>query len=251
MNACCRGWSSPSDASPSTVVTSAPSCATARARHAFARRPSIRTVHAPHWTWSQPFLAPVRPSSSRSRSSSDVRVSISSECGSPLIRSVIGSRWAGEASMDESYTHPADGETWVTVGRTGAARGRSRRRREDQAEAAAATRAGFGGRPAAVRAGDLLDKREADAGAAGGLRARGVEPGEAVEHALPRIGRDAGSLVEHVEPRVRAVRGRADHHGATGRAVLDRVVEQVRHRLGEPAGVTADGRGIQAGPEVD
>ena len=36
-------------ARPSTVVTAEPSTATARARHALARRPSISTVQAPHW----------------------------------------------------------------------------------------------------------------------------------------------------------------------------------------------------------
>ena len=42
------------------VVTSAPSFITARVRHELIGRPSTRTVQAPHWPWSQPFLVPVR-----------------------------------------------------------------------------------------------------------------------------------------------------------------------------------------------
>src|SRR4051812_13831891 len=101
MNACWSGCSSPSPfARPSTVVISAPSWATASARHELARTPSIRTVHAPHWPWSQPFLEPVRPMCSRSRSSTVTRVSTSSVCSSPLIRSVT------EVSIPESNLQP-------------------------------------------------------------------------------------------------------------------------------------------------
>ena len=42
MNAACSGCSSSPAASPSTVVSSAPSCATASARQALARRPSMQ-----------------------------------------------------------------------------------------------------------------------------------------------------------------------------------------------------------------
>src|SRR3954451_24820319 len=48
------------------------------------RRPSTSTVHAPHCPWSQPFFDPVSPRCSRSRSSSEVRVSTGSDCASPL-----------------------------------------------------------------------------------------------------------------------------------------------------------------------
>ena len=44
---------------------SAPSRLTARARHELIRRPSTRTVQAPHWPRSQPFLVPVRSRRSR------------------------------------------------------------------------------------------------------------------------------------------------------------------------------------------
>src|ERR1700731_958634 len=60
------------------VRTSAPSWLIAKARHELIRRPSTRTVHAPHWPRSQPFLVPVRCRRSRSRSSSVTRGSSSS-----------------------------------------------------------------------------------------------------------------------------------------------------------------------------
>ena len=50
-----------------------PATATASVRHDNTRRPSSRTVQAPHWPWSQPFFAPVRPTCSRSASSNVVR----------------------------------------------------------------------------------------------------------------------------------------------------------------------------------
>jgi len=43
----------------SIVRTSAPSWLIASARHELIRRPSTRTVQAPHWPRSQPFLVPV------------------------------------------------------------------------------------------------------------------------------------------------------------------------------------------------
>ncbi len=51
-----RGGGSSPLARPSMVVISAPSAATARVRQELTRRPSSRTVQAPHWPWSQPFL---------------------------------------------------------------------------------------------------------------------------------------------------------------------------------------------------
>jgi hypothetical protein len=75
-------------ASPSIVVTDAPSYATASARQPLTRRPSTSTVQAPHCPWSHPFFAPVRSRRSRSRSRSDVRVSRSSVRSTPLIVSV-------------------------------------------------------------------------------------------------------------------------------------------------------------------
>ena len=84
------------------VTSSAPSCATASARQALARRPSSNTVHAPHCPWSQPFFAPVRPSCSRRRSRSDMRVSSSSECSSPFTNSVT----FASSAMGERYPRP-------------------------------------------------------------------------------------------------------------------------------------------------
>src|SRR6516225_5570502 len=73
MKACCTGCRAPPFARPSTVVMCAPSYMTANVRHELTRRPSISTVQAPHWPWSQPFFVPVRSRCSRNTSSSVVR----------------------------------------------------------------------------------------------------------------------------------------------------------------------------------
>ena len=66
------------------VVTLSPWCITARVRQALMRRPFSRTVQAPHWPWSQPFLVPVRCRCSRSASSSVVRLSSVRRCVVPF-----------------------------------------------------------------------------------------------------------------------------------------------------------------------
>ena len=72
------------------VVISAPCAATARVRQELTRRPSMSTVQAPHWPWSQPFLLPVRSRCSRRRSSSEVRVSMVRVRGCLLMERVMG-----------------------------------------------------------------------------------------------------------------------------------------------------------------
>jgi hypothetical protein len=57
--------SSPFSASPSIVVTLAPSAWTASVVHDFTAMPSISTVQAPHWLVSHPILVPVSPASRR------------------------------------------------------------------------------------------------------------------------------------------------------------------------------------------
>ena len=52
------------------------------------RRPSIRTVHAPHELVSQPMFVPVRSSSSRKKCANRVRGSTSAERDAPLIVTV-------------------------------------------------------------------------------------------------------------------------------------------------------------------
>src|SRR5947209_13648280 len=89
MNARCMGCRFSPPASPSAVTISASWCATARARQLFTRRPSSRTVQAPHCPWSQPFLGPVSPRRSRSASRSVVRVSMKSWCAAPFTWRVI------------------------------------------------------------------------------------------------------------------------------------------------------------------
>ena len=65
MNACCIGCSSPSVASPSIVVMSAPSACTASTVQLFTDSPSMCTVQAPHDDVSHPMLVPVSPTCSR------------------------------------------------------------------------------------------------------------------------------------------------------------------------------------------
>src|SRR5215471_14240947 len=89
MNACWRGCNAPFLASPSMVVTVAPSFMTASTRHALTRRPSTSTVQAPHWPWSQPFLVPVRSKWSRSASSKVVHGASSSCFKVPFTVSAI------------------------------------------------------------------------------------------------------------------------------------------------------------------
>src|SRR5207237_3371340 len=84
MNAACMGCNSSPFASPSIVVISSPSWATASVRHELMRRPFTSTVQAPHCPRSQPFFVPVRPMYSRSASSSVTRASRSRTYGLAL-----------------------------------------------------------------------------------------------------------------------------------------------------------------------
>src|SRR4051812_45059274 len=113
MKAACSGWSSASLPSPSIVVSSAPAWATASARQLFARRPSMRIVHEPHWPWSQPFFAPVRPSCSRRRSSSVVRVSTVRRCSAPLMVSVTSASIGGGRLPRECCGYGLGHEAWL------------------------------------------------------------------------------------------------------------------------------------------
>src|SRR5207237_669329 len=78
------------------------------------RRPSTRTVQAPHWPWSQPFLVPVRPRFSRRASSSVTRGSSFNSCFLPLSRNVTGTvagapglaGWASAAREEDSPLTP-------------------------------------------------------------------------------------------------------------------------------------------------
>src|SRR6267142_854642 len=83
-NASCSGLNPSPGVSPSIVVTAAPSHCTASSRQARALSPSSSTVHAPHTPCSQPTCVPVSPRSSRRKSLSERRGSISRSTGSPL-----------------------------------------------------------------------------------------------------------------------------------------------------------------------
>src|SRR6266852_437996 len=64
--ACCTGCRRPSFSSPSMVVIDFPTPALTGTWHERRGAPPIRTVHAPHCPSPQPYLLPVRASSSRS-----------------------------------------------------------------------------------------------------------------------------------------------------------------------------------------
>jgi len=70
------------------VVTLAPSFITANVKQELTRRPSTKTVQAPHWPWSQPFFVPVRLRRSRRASSKVVQGAMLNVRFSPLTLSV-------------------------------------------------------------------------------------------------------------------------------------------------------------------
>src|SRR5437763_2147085 len=83
-NASCSGLSPSAGVSPSIVVTVAPSHCTASSKQARALSPSTSTVQAPHTPCSQPTWVPVSPRSSRRKSLSARRGSISRSTTTPL-----------------------------------------------------------------------------------------------------------------------------------------------------------------------
>ena len=86
---------------------------------------------------------------------------------------------------------------------------------------------------AAVGGGDVLDDREAEAGAAGGAVPRRVDAVEPLEDAVELVRRDADALVGDADVDGGVVAGRGDHdRGALGR-VGDGVGDQVAHRHGD------------------
>src|SRR6202051_3800348 len=101
MNACCNGCSTPSFARPSMVVTSAPSFMTASVRQELIRRPSISTVQAQHWLWSQRFLVACKSRWSRNASSNVVHGATSSCRTTPLTVSdsvIFSGTWMGSSA---------------------------------------------------------------------------------------------------------------------------------------------------------
>src|SRR5208282_1171700 len=82
-------WSFAPSAMPSTVVTSCPSRATARARQESTGRPSTSTAQHPHSPNSQPCLVPVSAKSSRMTSRSVLCGANATSTGSPFTRRQI------------------------------------------------------------------------------------------------------------------------------------------------------------------
>ena len=89
------------------VVISVPSACTARTVQLFTARPSISTVHAPHWLVSQPMCVPVRSSSSRSTYTSSALGSTSTVRAAPLTFRVM-ERFMEPDSLS-SYTIRGEG----------------------------------------------------------------------------------------------------------------------------------------------
>src|SRR5882724_3221638 len=84
MNACWRGWSLPFSARPSIVNTDRPRTSKASVVQALTGRPSTSSVQAPQTSTSQDRFTPVRPSRSRTTSSSNSWGSTSISCERPF-----------------------------------------------------------------------------------------------------------------------------------------------------------------------
>src|SRR5262245_7000846 len=83
--AACMGWrEAPGGASPSMLVTVAPSHCNASIVHDFMALPSTCTTQAPHWVVSHPTCVPVRPRCSRRNSTNSVRPSTVRRTERPL-----------------------------------------------------------------------------------------------------------------------------------------------------------------------
>src|SRR5512133_3713798 len=80
----CTAWASGSRARPSMVVSSRPSQSTANSRQELTERPSTMMVQAPHSPSPQPYLVPVRPTTSRSNSSVLMPAPTRALCFTPL-----------------------------------------------------------------------------------------------------------------------------------------------------------------------
>src|SRR5689334_7905088 len=78
------GWSLPSLARPSMVVTLEPSQEAASTVHDFTARPSRCTTQAPHWLVSQPTCVPVSRRFSRRNCTSSVLGSMSAVAALPF-----------------------------------------------------------------------------------------------------------------------------------------------------------------------
>src|SRR5437879_6132598 len=107
QNASWSGWSLPSRAKPSTVVTSAPSAWTASIKQARTLWPSTSTVQAPHTPYSQPMWVPVSPRSSRRESTRSRRGSTVSWYAIPFTFSSISRTVASRARLAISPPLPA------------------------------------------------------------------------------------------------------------------------------------------------
>src|SRR5437660_3573399 len=101
------GWSLPSRAKPSTVVTAAPSAWTASIKQARTLWPSTSTVQAPHTPCSQPMWVPVSPRSSRRKSTRSRRGSTVSWYAIPLTFISISRMFVSRARLAISPPLPA------------------------------------------------------------------------------------------------------------------------------------------------
>src|SRR4029077_15371351 len=89
LNASWIGWRSPLGlARPSTVISSAPSACAASMMQERTVSPFIRIVQAPHTPCSQPTLVPVRPTSSRKKSTKVLRASTVCSYATPFTRNL-------------------------------------------------------------------------------------------------------------------------------------------------------------------
>ncbi len=92
----------------------------------------------------------------------------------------------------------------------------------------------------AVRLGDRVHDGEAEAGAAGGARARHVAAHETFEQGRLQVCGDAGSVIRHDQLDAVAGAAQARDDGRAGRSVDTRVGEQVDDDLAELAAIRVE-----------
>src|SRR5664280_330941 len=102
---------------------------------------------------------------------------------------------------------------------------------EQEAERAPLVEPALGLDPPAMGLGHLLDDREAEAGALGGVAPGVGRPRELDEEVGEELGRDADALVAHLEHAELPAAPHLDVHRAAGPGVLERVVDEVLDRV--------------------
>ena len=147
MNACCSGWVPAAPPSPSMVVIRAWWACGAGTRQLITAWPSSQTVQAPHSPSAQPSLAPVRPASWRSASSSVLPPAPGNTRRAPLIVATTVPAYGAsrDGPVTASGTAPVSSSTWS--GRQLAAGSPAARRPNPSATSAASVASRYAAEP--------------------------------------------------------------------------------------------------------